>query len=254
MTALRSIAMAFACFSSIPMPQVPWTKSNMQYLMAAFPLVGVAVGGACLLWFAICGKLGVGPIVRGVGITLLPLAVSGGIHMDGFADVVDAQASHAEPAEKRRILKDPHVGAFAVMGICAYMLLYFACACELDERLAILVACIPVTSRSLAGLAALCWPVSGKSGMLASIRESTRMGVTRAALALQLALAVAAMLCGSPVVGGVAIVVAGLVFAWAWRFSIKQFGGLSGDLVGFCLQVLELAMLVCVVLAERFVQ
>ena len=254
MTLFRSIAMAFACFSSIPMPHVPWTKSNMRYLMAAFPLVGVAIGGACLLWFALCGKLGAGSVMRGAGLALLPLAVSGGIHMDGFADVVDAQASHAEPAEKRRILKDPHVGAFAVMGICGYMILYFAFACELDERSALLVACIPVASRGLAGLAALCWPASGKSGMLASMRETARMGVVRAALALQLALAFAAMLCCAPVVGAAAIVAAGLAFAWAWRFSNRQFGGLSGDLVGFCLQVLELAMIVAIVMAERLAQ
>ncbi len=252
MTVLRSIAMAFACFSSIPMPQVPWTKSNMRYLMAAYPLVGVVIGGACLLWICLCGRLGMGSFVRGAGLALLPLVVSGGIHMDGFSDVVDAQASHAEPAEKRRILKDPHVGAFAVMGVCGYMVLYFACACELGERFALLVACVPVASRGLAGLAALCWPASGKSGMLASMRETARMGVVKAALVLQLVLAFAAMLFCAPVVGGAAIVAAFLAFAWAWRFSVKQFGGLSGDLVGFCLQVLELVMIAAIVIAERF--
>ncbi|MBR3225992.1 MAG: adenosylcobinamide-GDP ribazoletransferase [Atopobiaceae bacterium] len=253
MTMLRSIAMAFACFSAIPMPQVSWTKENMRYLMAAFPLVGAVVGGALWLWLCACGALGLGPLVRGAGLALLPLAITGGIHMDGFADVVDAQASHAEAEQKRKILKDPHVGAFAVMGVCGYLIAHVAFASELDARHGLLIACVPVVSRSLAGLAALCWPASGTSGMLATMRATARLGVAKVALGLQLVLASAGMLVASPCVGGAALAVAGLAFAWARRFSARQFGGLSGDLVGFCVQVLELALVVSVVVAGRIV-
>ena len=35
--------------------------------------------------------IGFGPTLFGAGLALLPIAVSGGIHMDGFCDVVDAQ-------------------------------------------------------------------------------------------------------------------------------------------------------------------
>ena len=49
MNALRSIAMAFAMFSRIPMPRIEWKKENMRYMLCALPLVGAAIGLALAL-------------------------------------------------------------------------------------------------------------------------------------------------------------------------------------------------------------
>ena len=57
---------------------------------------------------------------------LLPLLVTGGIHLDGFLDVADARSSHQSRARKLEILKDSHVGAFAVIAMGCYLLLYTA--------------------------------------------------------------------------------------------------------------------------------
>ena len=53
MTALQTIAVAFAMFSALPMPQFDWNEKNMRYALCAFPLVGVVCGA---LWYA-CGVL-----------------------------------------------------------------------------------------------------------------------------------------------------------------------------------------------------
>ena len=53
MTALQTIAVAFAMFSALPMPQFDWNEKNMRYAMCAFPLIGVVIGAA---WCA-CGAL-----------------------------------------------------------------------------------------------------------------------------------------------------------------------------------------------------
>ena len=44
MTALQTIAVAFAMFSALPMPQFAWNEKNMRYSLCAFPLVGVLCG------------------------------------------------------------------------------------------------------------------------------------------------------------------------------------------------------------------
>ena len=251
MTLLRSIAMAFACFSAIPMPRVEWGGRNMRYMIAALPVVGAVVGGLYLLWWQLCDIAGFGQIMRGAGLALLPLVVTGGIHLDGFADVVDAQSSHAEPARKREILKDPHVGAFAVMGIVCYLLATFACACELDARMVWLLACVPVASRCLCGLATMTWRASNTSGMLDAVRSSASVGVVCAVLGTVLAATSTAMLVLDVRVGALALAAGGLCYVWTWRLSSKQFGGMSGDLAGFCLQMVELVMLVCLVVGGR---
>ena len=56
----------------------------------------------------------------------LPLLITGGIHMDGFMDTVDALASHQSRERKLEILKDSACGAFAVLYCGVYLLLSFA--------------------------------------------------------------------------------------------------------------------------------
>ena len=160
MSVLRAVVTAFAFFSAIPMPHVEWDEKNMRYMMAAFPLVGVVIGLLVLAWRAACDALGLGQLLWGAGFALIPLSVTGGIHMDGFADVTDARASHAEPARKREILKDPHSGAFAAMGVSGYLVAYLALATELDARGVALLACTPIVSRCLSGIATVTFRTS----------------------------------------------------------------------------------------------
>ena len=98
--ALRSVAMAFSMFSRLPMPRVEWRPENMHYMLAAYPLVGVAEGALLLLWAWACRALAFGTALFAAGMTLLPLALNGGVHLDGFADTLDAMASHAPPQRR----------------------------------------------------------------------------------------------------------------------------------------------------------
>lgn len=82
-------------------------------------------------WLALCDALGFGALLRGAVGALLPILVTGGIHMDGFMDTSDALASWQSPEKRLEILKDSHVGAFAVLGCAGYLLLDAALLSEL---------------------------------------------------------------------------------------------------------------------------
>ena len=253
MNVLRSIVAAFSLFSAIPMPRIEWNGSTTRYMMAAFPLVGVVIGALLLLWRALCATMGFGSLLTAAGYTLIPIAVSGGIHMDGLADVIDAQSSHAEPARKREILKDPHVGAFAIIGVCCYLLAYVALASEVSGRLACVLACVPVVSRCLSGFATVCFRTSSSKGMLASERGSADLRVVRVSLALELAAVSVALVVASPLVGVAVLVTAVVVLAYVRWLAQSQYGGMSGDLAGYFLQLAELCMLACIVFVGRLV-
>ena len=126
MTALQTIAVAFAMFSALPMPQFAWNEKNMRYALCAFPLIGVVIGA---LW-CLCGALPLPDFARAAGFCLMPVWVTGGIHLDGYADTCDALSSYGDTAKKLEILKDPHCGAFAVIRLCSYFIAYLAlCVC-----------------------------------------------------------------------------------------------------------------------------
>ena len=250
---LRSIAMAFSMFSVVPMPALTWDKDNLRDMLAAFPLVGVLIGGAVMLWFALCRGLSFGPVLTAAGATLTPLLISGGIHLDGLCDVFDALASHGSPEKRREILKDPHVGAFGVMSLCAYLLAYFALCTELSPApaTAMFLSLIHVLSRALGGLATALFPASG-DGLMKTFQSAADKFV---AIALGCwVLLTALMMMMVNVFWGLAALIGALIcLAGVYLTARNKFGGMSGDLAGLCIQMSELSMVGLIMILQKAV-
>ncbi len=244
MTVLRSTGMAFSMFSIFPTPRLEWRAENMRFMLAALPLVGAAVGACLALWTWLCRVLSVGDCFYAAGMALLPMILSGGIHMDGFCDTVDALSSHAPPEKKREILKDPHAGAFAVLGTGSYLLLAFACWTELPRtgETVLTAGIYCVLSRALGGLASVVLPASGQTGLLASFSGAADRRAA-AVLVLWIAACGAGLAALSPAGGAVSLALAGGWFLYVKKMSRREFGGMSGDLAGFLIAGSELAFL-----------
>lgn len=243
MNVLRSIALAFAMFSRLPLRSPDWSEENRRYALTALPLVGLVVGGMSLLWQALAITLDFGPLLRAVGLALLPLLIAGGLHMDGLADVADALSSHATPQRKREILKDPHTGAFAIIAIVAYMLLYTALAAELPVLTWLpLLLPIPMLSRAMAAVAVTAFPSSGQGGLADAFRASAQRSAVVISLVWALISVILLLLWGGLI--GAAMALAALItLLLTRRMAIKQFNGFSGDLAGYLIQMSEIAML-----------
>ena len=255
MNVFASMALAFSSFSKIPVPQFEWREENMRYMMCFFPLICVVVGLLVAAWMWLAQAIGFGPFLRGAGIALVPVLVTGGIHLDGFCDVVDAQSSHAAPERKREILKDPHAGAFASIGIASYLLAYAAFASEIgfSWQVAVLVGGMHAASRCMSGLATILFPLSGHAGMLSMFHESGSGARVPVVLLVELVVCAVVMLLANVPVAA-AMICAGLAcLAALFVFAKTQFGGMSGDLAGFFLQAAELAMIVVLVIVTKVV-
>ena len=235
------------------MPQFAWEEKSMRYMLCAFPLIGAASGA--LLWgfFAFWSWLHLGTFLFAAGLTLLPLLITGGIHLDGFCDTSDALASHQSKEKKLEILKDPHIGAFGAISLCTYLLLYFAFSAELTpsrENIWLLGLSF-ILSRCLSGLSVLCFPTAGTGGLLFTFRKTSGKRLAFIILLFFFLCCSGAMIfCFWPC--GCVMVFTALVCLLALRLvSWKQFGGMRGDLAGWFLQVAELSMLAALVLTER---
>ncbi len=256
----RSAVMSFSLFSKIPMPRVEWREESMRYVMCFFPLVGAVEGAFLALWCWVAFTLSFSAPLFAAGLLGIPVLVTGGIHLDGFCDVCDALSSHAEAARKREILKDPHVGAFAVIFVATYFLVYFGIACDLgsvgffnafDRGLAWGIALIPVLSRCLSGIATLAFSKSSSKGMLSMEASSDAKGRALVALGVVFAAVVALVVFTAGILGIVMVVGDLLCLLWLRCLADREFGGMSGDLAGWFLQVAELAMLASLVLCNR---
>lgn len=260
---LKACVIAVAMYSKLPMPAVEWNEKNMKYAMCFFPLVGVVIGA---LQFAairlLTGAAGCGVFLSAVILTLLPVLITGGIHLDGFADVMDALCSYGDREKKLEILKDPRTGAFAVIGLCGWFLLYTGLWSGFFEhapvwpedpdtlmRFAAQSSCIFVLSRALSGCSVVSFPPARKTGLLSTFRDRAQKGRVRLVLLLWAAAAAAVMFLADPVPAAAAVLTGLAVFYYYYRISLRQFGGTTGDLAGYFLQICETCMLAALLIS-----
>lgn len=259
MRLLSSLAIAISMYSKIPAPTVDWNEKNMKYAMCFFPVVGIVTGllefgaGYALLRYTSCGKLFFAAVM-----TLIPVLVTGGIHLDGYADTMDALSSYGDREKKLEILKDPNTGAFAVIGLCVYFTASLALWSEAGAAMLPAAACMYTLSRSLSGISVVSFRPAKNSGLLRTFQDGAHRARVRIVLILFACASSGVMLYlgmrqGSDILTGavLAVTAALLVFLYYHQMSRKKFGGTTGDLAGYFLQICELAMLAVFVLAEN---
>ena len=185
------------------------------------------------------------------GMTAIPLLITGGIHLDGFCDVCDALASHQSRERKLEIMADPHVGAFAVQGLRAAAAAYLRAVVSGERTDG---ACGPPCSSVRCSRPGLLLPLPALhpanargGGLLAAVTGERRRGRWLPLCgALLCAAGLAVLKPGYLWIGGAA-----LLALWYYEKTAKrEFGGTTGDLAGWFLQLCELACLVGLVLAQ----
>ena len=248
---IRSFLIAFSTYSRIPVPQVEWTEENRRYAMCFFPLVGLVTGLVLWGWLALCDAMKGGALLRGAVAALLPLLITGGIHMDGYMDTIDALASW-QPQEKRlEILKDSHTGAFAVMGCAGYLLLSAALYSEAGAADGLKLACVFIASRTLSALALTVLRSARPQGMLDGFSEAVqrRLMVISCGVYWGACLAIWAVAAGWTALLCAAAAVC--CFLYYRHMAYKQFGGVTGDLAGWFLQVTELVLAAVIIIGGK---
>ena len=249
---LKSIIIAFSTYSRIPMPEISWEKQSMKYSLCFFPLVGFVIGLCCMGIFTGMGAAGVAKTLTASVLTALPILLTGGIHMDGFLDTVDAKSSYQSKEVKLEILKDPHTGAFAIIYGIVYLLLSFGLFSEVHSKAVPFIALGYVFSRILSGLSVTVFKKAKKEGMAASSADAAGNQVKWILIAELLCCMIGYLLL-YPFYGG-SCIVAGLgCFYYYKRMAYRTFGGITGDLAGYFLQLCELLILAIVVLEDCLV-
>ena len=255
MNLLRTVAAAFSMYSAIPMPQFAWDEKTTRYLLCAFPLVGGVVGGAVWGWLWFCGRFQIGRVLLAAVATTIPVLITGGIHLDGFCDTVDALASHAPTEQKLQILKDAHLGAFALIGCCLYLLLTGGLWREFpgSSRACGMIGIGFVASRALSGLSVVTFRCAKTSGLAAGFADAAQKGRCAGFLLTIFWLCAYGMLWIQFQIGMACLLVLVAIFLFYQRTSYRQFGGITGDLAGWFLQLAEFGMLFAVIFAGRIV-
>lgn len=169
--------------------------------------------------------------------------------MDGFCDVNDARASFSDKSKRLNIMSDPHIGSFAVIHACIYLILQTGLFSQLSDHQSILIiACGYVISRTFSGLSAVTFRCAKKDGTLQDFVKPSHKKITKIMLFGFMIMAGILMLLTNWFCSIIIIISAGLCFYNYKYIAYKEFDGITGDLCGWFLQRCELMILIsCVV-------
>lgn len=247
----NSFLIAFAMFSKIPVPRADWDKENMKYMMCFFPGIGAVIGLLIFGYGKLCALADFGSVMRAAGFVLIPVIITGGIHLDGFLDTVDALSSYQPKERKLEILKDSHAGAFAIIMGCAYFILALGAWSEMPDAALPVMGVGYVVSRSLSGFALTVFPCANKKGSLSMFADAAQKKVLRIVLVLWL---VCCAVLAFRLNWRLALILAGtaaVCYGYYYRTALREFGGTTGDIAGFFVQVCELVMACTIMLGGK---
>ncbi len=247
MAYLKSFCIALSTFSAIPVPQFEPDENSLARSLCFLPVVGLIIAVAEFLWLKLCWLTAFNLILRSAVAAALPLIITGGIHMDGFCDTVDAICSHQDTERSLEIMKDSRAGAFAVIFCGLYLLLNFGLASEASE--VVLPFCtVYVMSRAIAVLSIASYENAREEGMLAKFQKSDQQKLQRVTAWCWIVLCGFAMDFYDIWAGSGALLACVVTWHAYHRTAMRRFCGITGDTSGFFVQVLELAMLAGIVL------
>ncbi len=230
---LERIAAALSFLTILPVPG----RRDVTRSSAFFPLAGWIIGGALYGIMTAAGSLPV--LARAFLVVAAWELASRGLHMDGLADTADAFIAGGGKDRILRILDDSHTGAFGVMAMGLLLLGKFAFLSSLSfntGRVAVLCAC--VVARFGLCLFAGLFGAARDEGLGSAVISST--GLLEVVIAAAIAFAPLGILFGLRALYAVCSLVLGLLLA---IYSSWKISGLTGDVLGACMELSELAVL-----------
>ena len=241
---MKSLRSAIGFLTILPVAPRDATD-GLASARAWFPVVGLILGGILAAADVFMNSAysmfaqedsALTPLLSAVVLTVVLVALTRALHIDGFMDCCDALFGGFDRERRLQILRDPHVGAFAVTGVVCLLLSKVTAIAALSqsERLWILLL-FPCISRWAAALAMELFPYVRSRGIGTPLIEGNRRWHVFFALLVTLVAAFA--LAGF---AGLVLFVAASLVAWAvGAWASRLLGGVTGDVYGAIVEVTE---------------
>jgi adenosylcobinamide-GDP ribazoletransferase len=234
---IRPLGLAFGFLTRLPVPasEQPAREEELGASVAFFPLVGLALG----LLLAVAGAAltrVLSPLPVAALLVALLAAITGGLHLDGVADVFDGLGGGRGDRERMlAIMRDSRIGAHGATALALVLGLKIFALAELLQAGAPLWFA-PVVSRWAVGPLIFAFPYARPAGLGRAFSGSVRpVHLLLSSLTLAAVLAFAGP--GALLPAGVAAAVALGLALWIRR----HLGGLTGDVYGAAIELSELA-------------
>ena len=235
-TYLHAFVMCQSMFCAIPCPWKVWNEQARGKMLLFLPAVGLEIGLLWVILAQICRFWALPALVTGLILAVYPYLVTGFLHLDGFMDVTDAVRSWRDLERRREILKDSHVGSFAVINIVLLVVAQFALFSSVKETAnSLILLFVPAVSRCCSTLAVTGLKPMSTSQYANREKQTSHLIVT--ALLLCAFVAAGFLLCGK-----YGFVLLGCLAGYGVALcrGYRSLEGMNGDISGYALTLGEL--------------
>lgn len=240
---MQGFLLALQFFTILPITrQFDLHTKNATTMYACLPIIGLVIGILDVVYLQLMSETQFSALFVAVTFLLLHAAYTGGLHMDGFVDTGDAFFSYRDREKRLAILDDPRVGAFGAMSLVAIVLLQLAVVYELilQEQWLALVT-VPIFARIGAVYCFTYMPLAKETGIAAYFRNIVAKRPLVIIVTIIACMTTAALLVLNGTLLAVPIVLI-VVTALYRQFCIRNFGGISGDLIGAYITAMEVLL------------
>ena len=252
MKILRDLSLAIRFLTIFPIASFPLSNNsnqdeeeglveNFANSMAFFPLVGMLIGVSLVVLRRIFYYLPVSPLVGDTLVLIVWIWLSGGLHLDGFADSIDGFSGGHNKEEILNIMKDSATGAKGVVALVSLLLLKFVLLVEMPLFLkdAVLFFTPTVGRWSMVIAAFLGKPARLKNSMGKLFMDYVGW---REVIFASLTLAVVGILLFRLYFIPLVIIGIGIVLL-ILKYCHKRINGISGDVLGAINEIVEVFIL-----------
>lgn len=242
--------LAWQFFSAVPVKkQLPMTKASVTWMFSLLPIIGLCMGMLYIGVYEALNFAGVTPLFMAIVLVLVMIVLTGGLHLDGWVDMCDAYFSYGDKEKRVAILDDPRIGAFGAMSLVCLLLLKVGVLYEAIVQQVSLVPfllAIPFLGRIAIQLFFSSTSLAKPTGLGAYFKEQVmpKRLLLMVGISCFVFIAVASYFTLWSLVLLVVIVFNGVALYRRW--VIRNFGGMSGDLMGALCEGMEVVLWIVV--------
>ena len=239
---VEELLVAFQFLTRLPISRIPYQPDSLSRSAKFFPLVGLVIGlGASILHHFLAAHLN-SALVGLLVLTFLVL-ITGALHEDGLADIVDAFGGGWNREQVLTILRDSRIGSFGALALVISVL----------ARI-LLLSILPVNRFTAFVVSAhvLCrWTTLPLSYFLPPARAGEGQGTRLAQKISSASFLIGSLLSLAFVVYllrrefWIPVLAAIVVSALSGLYYFRRIGGVTGDCFGATNQLTEIAIYFC---------
>jgi adenosylcobinamide-GDP ribazoletransferase len=245
---MKHFLIALQFLTVIPVKTKDISEGKLSWSMVYFPIIGLLLGLILVGINNLLLFLNFEQFVTNVILVISLIILTGGLHLDGLADTMDALLSRKDKEEMLKIMRDSHIGVMGVLSLFCIILLKIAFLSSIDASLKIITLLLMCTlSKWSLVLSMSLFPYAREEGKAKIFMQD----INHKIFSLATIIAVVPVILVWQLKGLLIFIITAISACIINKFISNKINGLTGDTLGAVNEFIEVIILFCMCVLGR---